>query len=65
MIIPKKIYSALMVALAAPLVFGSLPAQTAPEKFAWGEPVNGLEMSLSVDPATVLPLHTPPPLCCT
>jgi hypothetical protein len=59
MILWKKIQSALMTAVIVPVVICSLPAQTIQGKIVWGAAVNGLEMSLSVDPATVVPLHTP------
>jgi hypothetical protein len=55
----KTIPTALLVVLAVVSVVGSLPAQTNQKAQAWGTPVSGLEMSLSLDPATVPPSAIP------
>jgi hypothetical protein len=55
----KTIPTALLIVLAVVSVVGSLPAQTNQKAQAWGTPANGLEMSLSLDPATVPPSPVP------
>lgn len=49
----KPILTAALLVLAVVSVVCSLPGQTNQRAQAWGAPVNGLEMSLSLDPATV------------
>jgi hypothetical protein len=51
--------AAILLALAVLSVVCSLPAQTNQKAQAWGTPANGLEMSLSLDPATAPPPAIP------
>jgi hypothetical protein len=49
----------LLIVLAIVSAVCSLPAQTNQKAQAWGKPVSGLEMSLSLDPAIVPPSPVP------
>lgn len=55
----KTTPTALLIVLAVVSVVCSLPAQTNQKAQAWGTPANGLEMSLSLEPATVPPSPVP------
>jgi hypothetical protein len=55
----RIIPTALLIVLALVSVVCSLPAQTNQQAQAWGMPANGLEMSLSLDPATAPPSPVP------
>ena len=55
----RIIPTALLIVLAVVSVVCSLPAQTNQKAQTWGTPANGLEMSLSLDPATAPPSPVP------
>jgi hypothetical protein len=55
----KTLPTAFLIVLAVVSVVCSLPVQTNQKAQAWGTPANGLEMSLSLDSATVPPLLIP------
>jgi hypothetical protein len=55
----KTISTTVLLVFALALVVCSLPAQTNKKAQAWGTPANGLEMSLSLDPATAPPSAIP------
>lgn len=55
----KTILSALLILLAVLTIVCALPAQINQNTQAWGTPVNGLQMSLSLKPPTVQPSPIP------
>jgi hypothetical protein len=55
----SAIPTALLIVLAVVSVVCSLPVQTNQKVQAWGTPANGLEMSLSLDPAIAPPSTVP------
>jgi hypothetical protein len=55
----KSIQTVLLIVAAVPLIICSSPAQTNQTSAIWGAPVDGLQISLSLGPSTVLPSHIP------
>jgi hypothetical protein len=55
----NKAQIALLLALSIPSAIIALPVQEAEKSIAWGEPIGGVQMALSIEPGTESPAQAP------